>query len=171
MGLLTLIVVAIPQLVGIGFWFLIIPGFILALAPTVFIYTATFAIVRRFLPTTHGVALNVIAAVITLGLGVLVTLPMAAAGWFAFDMAATGDVVPHDRVVLGGNILLNNGETRTEYVAGKPQVPCDALCAALLDTPGVSTVTIARKDGPAMRSSAVFVPSLAPSTRKIPTPG
>jgi hypothetical protein len=147
-GFLTLIAVGIPQLVGIGFWLLVVPGIILALAPTVFLYTATFAIVRRWLPITHVVAHNLIAAFITLGLGVLVTLPMALAGWLAFNLAATGDVVPHNRVVIAGNVLLNNDETPIEYIAGKPQVPCDALCAALLDTPGVSTVTIARTDFP-----------------------
>src|ERR1700742_3225269 len=125
-GVLTAVDVAIPQLVGIGVFFLILPGLILALAPTIFIYTATFAIVRRFLPITHPVALNLIAAFVTLGLGVLVTLPMAAAGWLAFNRAATGDVVPHDRLVVSGDVLLNNDGTRTEYIAGKRQVPCDA---------------------------------------------
>src|SRR5882724_4662622 len=83
-GVLTLFVLAIPRSVGIGY-FLIIPGIIMELAPTVFIYTATFAIVRRytptFLPITHARALNVVAGGITLGLGVLVVLPMAAASW------------------------------------------------------------------------------------------
>jgi hypothetical protein len=147
-GVLTAIDVAIPQLVGFGVFLLILPGVILALAPTVFIYTATFAIVRRYLPITHAVALNVIAAFLTLGLGVLVTLPMAMAGWLAFNQAATGDVAPHDRVVLGGDVLLNNDETRAEFIAGKRQVLCDALCAALLDTSGVRTVTIAHADSP-----------------------
>jgi hypothetical protein len=89
-GVLTLIAVGIPESVGLGLFLLAVPGFILALAPTVFIYTATFAIVRsyaptfatvrRFLPITHPRALNLIAATITLGLGVLVTSPMALAG-------------------------------------------------------------------------------------------
>lgn len=145
-GILALIAVAVPQLIGIGMFLLVIPGLALLLAPTVFLYTATFAIVRRYLPITHAHALNVVAGVITLGVGVLVALPMWLFGWWTFHRAATGDVVPHDRVVIRGDILLNNDETRTEYVAGRPQIPCDALCAALLDTPGVGTVTIARKD-------------------------
>src|SRR6266705_3287414 len=45
-GVLTAIDVAFPQLVGFGMFLLILPGVILALAPTVFIYTGTFAIVR-----------------------------------------------------------------------------------------------------------------------------
>ena len=145
-GFLTLIAVGIPESVMIGLWLLVVPGFILALAPTVFLYTATFAIVRRFLPITHTVAINLIAAFMTLGLGVLVTLPMTLAGRWAFHRAATGDVVPPNRVVIGGNVLLNNNLTPTEYIAGKSSVPCAALCAALLDTPGVGTVTIAGTD-------------------------
>jgi hypothetical protein len=145
-GFLTSIAVGIPESVMIGLWLLVVPGFILALAPTVFLYTATFAIVRRFLPITHTVAINLIAAFMTLGLGVLVTLPMTLAGRWAFHRAATGDVVPPNRVVIGGNVLLNNNLTPTEYIAGKSSVPCAALCAALLDTPGVGTVTIAGTD-------------------------
>jgi hypothetical protein len=144
-GFLTLIAVGIPQSVTLGLWLLVVPGLILALAPTVFIYTATFAIVRSFLPVTHAVAHNLIAAVITFGLGVLVTLPTALAGRWAFHRAATGDVVPRHRVVIAGDVLLNNDQT-IENIAEKRQVPCNALCAALLDTPGVGTVTIAGTD-------------------------
>lgn len=147
-GILTLIAVAIPQSVALGFYLLIVPGLSLALAPTVFIYTATFAVVRRYLPITHAVTLNLVAAFIALGLGVLVALPMALAGRWAFNRAATGDVVPHAPVVIGGDVLLNNDETRVENIAGKREVPCEALCAALLDTPGVRTVTIAHKEVP-----------------------
>jgi hypothetical protein len=152
-GILTLIAVGIPESVGLGLFLLAVPGFILALAPTVFLYTATFAIVRRyapafaavrrFLPITHPRALNLIAAVITLGLGVLAALPMALAGRWALSRAATGDVVPHNRVVIGGDVLLRNDDLPVEYVPGKRQIQCNALCAALLDTPGVGTVTMA----------------------------
>src|SRR3954470_300603 len=147
-GVLTAIDVAFPQLVGFGMFLLILPGVILALAPTVFIYTATFAIVRRYLPITRALALNLIAAFITLGLGVLATLPFAVAGWVAFNQAAIGDVVPYDRVVIGGDVLLNNEEAPGEYIADKREVVCLELCAALLDTPGVRTVSIAHRDGP-----------------------
>src|SRR5262245_19018704 len=156
-GFLTLIAVGIPESTTIGLWLLVVPGLILAVAPSVFLYTATFAIVRRWLPinrwppTTRPFALNLIAAFITLGLGALVALPMALAGRLAFHRAATGDVVPHNRVGIAGNVLLKNNYTPTERIAGKTIVPYDALCAALLDTPGVSTVTIAgtgRRDEP-----------------------
>jgi hypothetical protein len=151
-GFLTLIAVGIPESVAIGLWLLVVPGLILMAAPSVFLYTATFAIVRRWLPITRWLpsirpfALNLIAAFITLGLGVLVALPMALAGRLAFHLAATGNVVPHNRVGIAGHVLLINNYTPTERVAGKTIVPCDALCAALLDTPGVSTVTIAGTD-------------------------
>jgi hypothetical protein len=137
-----------PQLIGIGLFFLAVPGLALMLAPTVFIYTATFAIVRRYLPITHARALNLVAAFITLGVGVLVPLPLWLVQWRVFHQAATGDVVPNERVVIRGDVLLNNDKTQPEYVGGKTQVRCDALCAALLDTPGVGTVTIAHKELP-----------------------
>jgi hypothetical protein len=146
-GALALFVLANPRSVQYGYIFLIIPGLVMELAPTVFVYTATFVIVRRYVPTflpiTHARAVKVVAAGITLGLGVLVVLPMAGASWVAFHWAARGDVVPHDPVVLKGDILLDNDETRA-----KAQVSCDALCAALLDTPGVGTVTIAHENAP-----------------------
>jgi hypothetical protein len=159
-GFLTLIAVGIPESVTLGLYLLVVPGLVLALAPTVFIYTATFVIVRRFLPITHAFALNLISAFMTLGLGVLVTLPMALAGRWAFNRAATGDVVPHNRVVIAGNVLLNSNQRPSEYLADTPPVSCDALCAALLDTPGVSTVTIGadRWGNPAKPTSYRLVP-------------
>lgn len=147
-GILALIGVGIPQSVALGAYLLVIPGFMLALAPTVFMYTATFAFVRRYLPIPQTLVLNLVAAGITIGLGALVVLPMSLAGRWAFERAATGDVVPRDRIAIGGDVLLNNDETQAEYHDGKTEVPCNALCAALLDTPGVRTLTIAHKERP-----------------------
>ncbi len=147
-GVLALIAVVFPPLVGYGMFLLVVPGLALLLAPTVFIYTATFAIVRRCLPISHARALNLAAAFITLGVGVLVPLPIWLVEWRVFHRAATGDVVPNERVVIRGDVLLNDDGTRPEYFGGKTQVRCDALCAALLDTPGVGTVTIAHKEFP-----------------------
>lgn len=151
-GVLTLFVLAIPRSVGIGYIFLIIPGLIMEAAPTVFVYTAAFAIVRRYvprlLPRTPARARGVVAAGITLGLGVLVVLPSVAASWAAFHWAARGDVVPHDPVALKGDILLDDDETRRIAPRSKGYMPCAALCAALLDTPGVGTVSIAHDSAP-----------------------
>jgi len=148
-GILALIAIAFPPAVWFGFLLVILPGLALLVAPTVFLYTATFAIVRRYLRIGDARARNVVAAFITVALGVLAPLPMWLAGSRTFHEAATGDVDPPDRVVLRGDVLLNDQhEPRTQYVAGKPYTPCDALCAALLDTPGVSTVTIETKDAP-----------------------
>lgn len=141
-GLLTLIVVAIPQLIAFGLLLLIIPGLTLWAAPTVFLYTATFAIVRRYLPVPYPRAANLVAALITLGLGVAVALPMALSGRHAFHQATQGDVVPADRIVIAGDVLLDADRTPTEGSELKWRVPCYALCAALLDTPGVTSVTL-----------------------------
>lgn len=145
-GLLTLIAIAIPQLVFFGFLLLIVPGLILLIAPTVFLYTATFAIARRWLPVTRPRARDLIAAVITLGLGVAVTLPMALPARQAFHLATKGNVRPHDRVVIRGDVLLDSDRTPTEGGDLDWRVPCHALCAALLDTPGVTSVTLAGTD-------------------------
>jgi hypothetical protein len=145
-GPLTLIAVTIPQLVFFGFLLLIIPGLILLIAPTVFLYTATFAIVRRRLPVTRPRAQNLIAAVIALGLGVAVALPMALPARLAFHQATKGNVRPHDRIVIRGDVLLDSDRTPTEGRDLNRRVPCHALCAALLDTPGVTSVTLAGTD-------------------------
>src|SRR5262249_30318797 len=70
-GVLTLIVWLYPQSIVWGTFLGILPGVILALSPLVFFCTATFAIVRRLLPITHAFTHNLVAAFITLGLGVL----------------------------------------------------------------------------------------------------
>lgn len=141
-GLLALIAIAIPQLIVFGLALLIIPGLVLWAAPTVFLYTATFAIVRRYLPVPFPRAANLIAGVMTLGLGVVVTLPMALSGRHAFHQATQGDVVPSDRVVIAGDVLLDSDRTPTEGSELNWRVPCYALCASLLDTPGVTSVTL-----------------------------
>ena len=49
-GILGAIALAMPALVEIGLWLLILPGLILMLAPTVFLYLATFTVIRMILP-------------------------------------------------------------------------------------------------------------------------
>src|SRR5262245_25347826 len=91
-GPLTLLAVGMPQLVFWGLLLLLVPGLILWFAPTVFLYTATFAIVRRFVRIPRASPRNLIAALITLGLGVAATLPMALPGRLAFHLGTSGDV-------------------------------------------------------------------------------
>jgi hypothetical protein len=145
-GLLTLLAVLMPQSVLYGLLLLIVPGLILWCAPTVFFYTATFAIVRRVTPVTYPRAHNLIAAAITLGLGVLTTLPMALPGWLAYRLATPADVVPQDRVAIRGDVLVSTDLTPTEGKDLNWRVPCHALCAVLLETPGVTSVTLTGTD-------------------------
>ncbi len=76
----------------IGLYVGVLPGIILALAPTAFVYLATFAIVRTLLPIAPGMAANATAAVVTALLGVALAIPGALAGRAAFAATATGDV-------------------------------------------------------------------------------
>ncbi len=139
-GILGGIALAAPQLVVVGL-FLIVPGFVLMLAPTVFIYLATFAVTRLLLPMAPGPGVNMAAAALTAILGWAVVQPAALAGKAAFARADLPDVIPDAPVPLRGNIHLETGDvtvTRTKPAT----IECTALCAALLDTPGVESVTI-----------------------------
>jgi len=138
-GALALLAVAAPGLVVIGM-FLLLPGLILLAAPTVFSYSAVFALLRRYLPVRPGLMRNAAAAALALLLGWLAALPWAMTGRRAFERANLPEVVPASPVALAGHVRLEMvGRT-----SGKGNVAeCGALCAALLDTAGVETVTVA----------------------------
>ena len=48
-GILAAIAVLIPGSVVLGLFLGVLPGLILAVAPTIFLYTAAFALLRNFL--------------------------------------------------------------------------------------------------------------------------
>ncbi len=139
-GILGGIALAAPGLVAAGL-FLIVPGVILMLAPTVFVYLATFAVIRLLLPMSPGLGANITAAALTAILGWAVVQPAAFMGKAAFARVDVPDVIPDAPIVLRGNIHLETSDvslTRTK----PPTIECAALCAALLDTRGVESVTI-----------------------------
>jgi hypothetical protein len=145
-GALSLLAMGYSEAVALGLFMLIIPGLLLAMAPTVFLYTLTFAGVRLLLVWRGASAATACAVLISVGLGVVAALLMASAGRRAFDAALTGDVIPPSRLSIAGDILVNYSDTPTQNIAGKPRVPCEAFCAALLDTLSVRSVTIAGID-------------------------
>ena len=61
-GILAAIAVLIPGSVVLGLYLGILPGLILAVAPTIFLYTAAFAllrnVLRRRLPTRGRIVIN-----------------------------------------------------------------------------------------------------------------
>lgn len=142
-GALALLAVAAPGLVVLGM-FLLLPGLILLAAPTVFAYSAVFALLRRYLPVTPGLVRNAAAAAIALLLGWLAALPWAIKERKAFERENLAEVVPASPVALAGHVRLE----MVGRIPGKGKaVECGALCAALLDTTGVETVTVAAGEG------------------------
>ena len=152
-GILAAIAILIRGSVLMGLYLGVLPGLVLAAAPTIFLYLAAFAVIRRLLPFSSGFAANLWAAVAVFALGVAIALPMALAGRAAFAAAATGDVVPGQPVKIAGHVTLerlgriNPGHGRNSHNSLNTEAPpCDALCAALLDTPGVLSVTLSGSD-------------------------
>ncbi len=161
-GILSALVIAMPWLVFIGMFMLVVPGLILLAAPTVFMYLATFSVLRMVLPMPPGLMLNAVAAGLTLFLGWAVVQPSVWTAKRAFDRANLPEIIPATPVALKGHIRLvmrdvsiSRGKSRT--------LTCNALCAAVLATPGVTAVTLvsARADKPADPVTFRLVPKSA----------
>src|SRR4029450_13648987 len=96
-GCLAAIAVLIPGSVVLGLFLGVLPGLILAVAPTIFPYTATFAllrnVLRRRLPTRGRIAINAAAAALTVTAGFALA-PAALDGQRAVAAATKNDVTP-----------------------------------------------------------------------------
>lgn len=146
-GILAAIAVLFPALVVLGLFLGIVPGLILGAAPTAFLYIAAFALFRKVLRnplrTRPGIAVTAAAATLAVVGGFVVTAPGALLGRWAFAKAIHEDVAPSQPVRLAGDVRLNWFGHSWFRLAPGGKIACDALCAALLDTPGVRSVTIA----------------------------
>lgn len=138
LGLTTAVVLAAPQLVIVGLVFLILPGLILALVPTVFAYLSTTCLVRACLPKQSVVVAPLTAFGLTLGVSAVLMSPFRAGELRKFEEAAIPDIVPQERLKIEGDILLDWPQP---LLAPHDEVVCHSLCTALLDTPGVTSVT------------------------------
>src|SRR5207237_1780590 len=94
----------------LGLYMGILPGVILAIAPTIFLYTAGFAVLRNVIyartSIRRSIAVNAIAAALTLALGFAGAAPVALAGRRAFAASIKDDVTPSESVRLTGDVLL-----------------------------------------------------------------
>lgn len=155
-GILAAIAVLIPGSVVLGLYLAIVPGLILMAAPTVFLYTAAFAflrkLLRRGLPTRGRIAINTAAAGLTVTAGFALAAPAALDGQRAVAAATKNDVTPPQPLSIEGDVRLDRFGDGWSPVGRSKKGGCDALCAALLDTPGVRSVTIGGAD-----SSGVLV--------------
>lgn len=140
-GGLAALALASPQLVAAGFFFGIVPGLILAVAPTVFAYLAASALLRRALPPSFGTLGYLAAFLIALAVGWAGMLPFRAAQVARYEAALLPDLVTGQPIVLRGHVRL---EVPPRPAARSASVACDHLCIALLDLPSVHRVTLVR---------------------------
>ncbi|WP_372894803.1 hypothetical protein [Stieleria sp.] len=138
LGILSAIVLAVPDLVVMGYFFLVIPGLILTIIPTVFVYLLATFLIRPIVPLSSRVGANVIAFGLALVLGFVVMLPWRMIEIRRFEQAALSDIAASPTLRLTGNVLVDFPPNR---YCSTPTMTCDHRCTALLDTPGVESVT------------------------------
>ncbi len=138
-GLFALIALALPDLVLLGL-LLILPGICLMLAPTAFVYLASATAIRSILPNPTGVTSTFLACIAAVLLGYVIAWPFQRMGEREYLGAIQDDVVSPIPLVLAGNIRLERRDI-THLKRGQEN-ECDELCAALLLTPGVESVTL-----------------------------
>lgn len=142
-GLLGFAALSAPGLVAVGIFF-IVPGLVLLAAPTVFGYSLVFAVVRQYLQLRGSAVKEATAVGIALMLGWAAAQPWRLPELQEFQRANLPDVQPASPVQLAGDVRLDL--PWRNYPKIDPD-KCDALCAAVLDTPGVRSVTVAYHEG------------------------
>lgn len=143
-GVLAFIALAAPGLVVLGFFLLIIPGLILSLAPTVFVYLLLIAIIRWILPIPPGIGGWIASIALAAAIGWLATMPMRQLETLRWRAHITPEVTPAAPIALSGDVLL---ETPPPFRRKRDGSGCDYLCAALLDTPGIASVIVRDEQG------------------------
>jgi hypothetical protein len=138
-GILAAIALSAPSIVTLGLFLLIIPGLVLALAPTVFVYLLLIAVIRWLLPLPPGPLGWVASVVMAIGIGWAVMQPMRWIETRKWEAELQPDVLPPAPLPLAGEIALDfpaplGGKRAAEA--------CDYLCAALLDTLGLTGVIL-----------------------------
>src|SRR4051794_35566935 len=93
-GVLALIALAAPSLVILGFFLFIVPGLILALAPTVFVYLLLIAVIRALAPIPPGVPGWIASVILAAAIGWAATLPMRQVQTLRWQAQIKAEVVP-----------------------------------------------------------------------------
>jgi hypothetical protein len=141
-GVITAVVFAVPDLVTVGLFLLILPGLILAFTPTVFLYLAVFAI-PWFLLNRRGVAIGVLGGLAAVA-GVGVGLPVMWNGYTdqRLQEAMAKEEPPSAEIGSANIVALQPG--RSVLKTG-----CGDLCQSLLYDSGVQRVVLfpAQKTG------------------------
>ena len=148
-GIVAAVALAMPSLVVLGFFLLILPGLVLSFAPTAFlwgcVFTASWRAARIPLGNTLFTALA--AGAITAVALMAVTMPNRSAGKAAYLASLLPDITPPGRIAMKGDIRLDLPGPRRDNInsrgkSGQRGFSGDNLCLALLFTPDVTSVTI-----------------------------
>lgn len=151
-GILALLALAIPSLVFIGFFLLFIPGLILSLAPTAFMWGLLFAIIWWLLRSILGSSIAAFAA-IPIAVTILWAIPQPSikAANLALKRHALSNITPDRQITLYGDVRIETQFTRWDNAnpnkLGFRTYSCDNRCLALLFEPGVRSVTITKISG------------------------
>lgn len=137
LGGVSAVLYIFPGLVIFGYLMLFLPGFILSLVPTLFVYCLATYLIRPLLPITNDMTAYGFAALIALALGVIVMQPfrLIASAKLA-DMRAE-DIISPAPIALSGDI----------YVEGigmtvNTSVGANKLYTKIMQSPQVDSLTI-----------------------------
>lgn len=134
-GILSALALAFPKLVAFAYFLLIVPGVVLTIAPTVFVYLAGTAALRCVVPIESRLAATAVSFGLVLGLGWGVMQPFRASALKNYQTSNQPNVVARRPIELHGRVLIDAPDWR-----GDPS--CNYLCLAILDMPQVKSVTM-----------------------------
>ncbi len=146
-GGLTLVVLAFPQIIILGLLLLVLPGVLLASAPTAFAYGATFSLI--WVPASRGLGARgalFLALAGTVAIALTFSYQLDRHQIDALAKARAGDSLPTAPIRLAGTVRIERDGSRALLPAQGGEAhayACDDLCAAALFTPGVETVVLA----------------------------
>lgn len=149
-GIGAFVALAMPSLVVLGFFLLILPGLILSLMPTAFMYGMLFTAgwLAARLVFGDGIV-PVVAGLGTLALvAMTVPKPTRAADLAVYNASILPDLKPAEPIELKGDVRFNFHDPKTNSKAagaqgkGRNGYVCDSYCLAALFTPGVASVTV-----------------------------
>ncbi|APZ96184.1 hypothetical protein [Fuerstiella marisgermanici] len=163
-GFLACLAVVFPEFVVLGYFFLIVPGVILTIAPTVFVYLAGTAAVRRVLPIASPLKATAVSFCLVLALGWIVMQPFRSSALKTYAKECQPDIVADLPIELRGHV-------RIEATDSRKAPDCDYLCLSVLDSARVESVTIVtagRRSRPQQQQSAAYTLESAEAN---PTPG
>jgi len=165
-----MVAVAMPSLVVIGFFLLILPGLILSLAPTAFVWGCIYAAAYWILRIVTGERLAAIAAVLVLAVAVW-AIPQPSVAWADATIARYGlpEVKSAQPITPKGDLRVDAASLQMDNSSwqdhGYRAYACDDRCLALLFEPGVRSVTVNGLEKPNFEQVSDGTEPLLPAAR------